>query len=87
MLQECRIRPSLQRVLILDYLRSVHTHPSVDSIYQALLPDNPGLSRTTVYNTLEYLPAAIIFAAAWTASPEAVPHLPNRLKVTSLRIT
>lgn len=38
---------------ILDYIRSVHTHPSVDVIYQALLPDNPGLSRTTVYNTLE----------------------------------
>ena len=53
MLQECGIRPSLQRVLILDYLKSVHSHPSVDSIYQALLPGNPGLSRTTVYNTLE----------------------------------
>ncbi len=53
MLQECGIRPSLQRVLILDYLKGVHSHPSVDSIYQALLPGNSGLSRTTVYNTLE----------------------------------
>lgn len=52
-LQEHRIRPSARRVRIFDYIRSVHTHPSVDTIYQALLPDNPGLSRTTVYNTLE----------------------------------
>ena len=52
-LQEHKIRPSARRVRILDYIRSVHTHPSVDVIYQALLPDNPGLSRTTVYNTLD----------------------------------
>lgn len=52
-LQEHRIRPSAQRVLILDYIRSVHTHPSADTIYKALLRDCPGLSRTTVYNTLD----------------------------------
>ena len=52
-LQEHRIRPSAQRVQILDYIKSVHSHPSVDTIYKALLPENPGLSRTTVYNTLE----------------------------------
>lgn len=54
-LQEHQIRPSSQRLLVFDYLKSVKTHPSVDTIYQALLPDNPGLSRTTVYNTLELL--------------------------------
>ena len=53
LLQEHGIRPSAQRVLVLDYLRSVHSHPSADTIYRALLRDNPGLSRTTVYNTLE----------------------------------
>jgi len=52
-LQEHGIRPSIQRVRILDYIKSVHSHPSVETIYQALLPDNPGLSRTTVYNTLD----------------------------------
>jgi len=55
LLQERHIRPSAQRVVVFDYLRSVKTHPSVDTIYQALLPKNPGLSRTTVYNTLELL--------------------------------
>lgn len=49
------IRPSVQRTTVLRYLRSVKTHPTVDEIYQALLPENPSLSRTTVYNTLELL--------------------------------
>lgn len=50
-----KIRPSVQRVSVLRYLRGVKTHPTVDTIYQALLQDNPGMSRTTVYNTLELL--------------------------------
>ena len=54
-LQEHRIRPSAQRVLILDYIRRVHTHPSADTIYRALLRDCPGLARTTVYNPLDLL--------------------------------
>lgn len=49
------IRPSLQRVTVLHYLRGVKTHPTVDTIYQDLLPENPSLSRTTVYNTLQLL--------------------------------
>lgn len=50
-----KIRPSVQRVSVLRYLRGVKTHPTVDIIYQALLQENPGMSRTTVYNTLELL--------------------------------
>lgn len=49
------IRPSVQRVTVLRYLRGVKTHPTVDAIYQDLLPENPSLSRTTVYNTLQLL--------------------------------
>lgn len=49
------IRPSVQRVAVLHYLRGVKTHPTVDAIYQDLLPQNPSLSRTTVYNTLQLL--------------------------------
>ena len=54
-LQEHRIRPSLQRRIVFDYLLASESHPSVDTIYSDLLPANPGLSRTTVYNTLELL--------------------------------
>lgn len=49
------IRPSVQRMTVLHYLLGVKTHPTVDAIYQDLLPENPSLSRTTVYNTLQLL--------------------------------
>ncbi len=46
------IRPSPQRILILDFLRGTKEHPSADAVYRALSPGLPTLSRTTVYNTL-----------------------------------
>jgi Fe2+ or Zn2+ uptake regulation protein len=49
------IRPSVQRVAIMEYLMKHHTHPTVDTIYHDLLATMPTLSRTTVYNTLELL--------------------------------
>ncbi len=49
------IRPSVQRVAIMDYLLKHRTHPTVDIIYNALVESIPTLSRTTVYNTLELL--------------------------------
>jgi Fur family transcriptional regulator, peroxide stress response regulator len=52
-LTKAGIRPSVQRVRILDYLRTKKNHPTVETIYVALAPEIPTLSRTTVYNTLE----------------------------------
>jgi Fe2+ or Zn2+ uptake regulation protein len=52
-LQSFDIKPSLQRIAIMEYLRSHKTHPTVDEIYNALSPDIPTLSKTTVYNTLK----------------------------------
>lgn len=49
------IRPSITRIKILEYLRSVCTHPTVDDVYVKLHPGLPTLSRTTVYNTLKLL--------------------------------
>lgn len=54
-LQEHGIRPSEQRIVIMEYLLSHRTHPTVDAIYKALSPKMPTLSRTTVYNTLKLL--------------------------------
>lgn len=48
-----KIRPSKQRLLIMEYLLTHKTHPSVDDIYFDLRPNNPTLSRTTIYNTLK----------------------------------
>lgn len=47
------IRPSPQRVAIMEYLLTHKTHPTVDNVYAALHPGMPTLSKTTVYNTLK----------------------------------
>ena len=47
------IKPSVQRIAIMDYLVKHHTHPCVDEIYIALSKEIPTLSKTTVYNTLK----------------------------------
>ncbi len=46
------IRPSVQRLAIMDYLLNHKTHPTVDEIFIALGKKITTLSRTTVYNTL-----------------------------------
>ena len=47
------IKPSVQRIAIMDYLLAHKTHPCIDEIYMALCDDIPTLSKTTVYNTLK----------------------------------
>ncbi len=47
------IKPSVQRIAIMDYLLKHATHPCVDEIYTALCNEIPTLSKTTVYNTLK----------------------------------
>ncbi len=49
------LRATAQRVSVYEYLWNHRTHPTVDTIYEDLLPDNPSFSRTTVYNTLHAL--------------------------------
>lgn len=52
-LSSCNIKPSVQRVAIMNYLIENRIHPNVDEIYSYLSPLIPTLSRTTVYNTLK----------------------------------
>ena len=47
------IKPSVQRLAIMEYLLKHRTHPSIDEIYLSLCNDIPTLSKTTVYNTLK----------------------------------
>jgi len=54
-LVECGIRPSVQRLAIMEYLLTHFTHPTVDDIYNSLSKKIKTLSRTTVYNTLRML--------------------------------
>lgn len=54
-LQTHHIKPSVQRIAIMEYLTAHHSHPTVDEIYTSLSPSMPTLSKTTVYNTLKLL--------------------------------
>lgn len=47
------IKPSAQRIAIMEYLLGHRTHPTVDVIYMDLNVSMPTLSRTTIYNTLK----------------------------------
>ena len=54
-LLEFEIKPSLQRIAIMEYLMEHYTHPTADMIFNDLYPSIPTLSKTTVYNTLKLL--------------------------------
>jgi Fur family transcriptional regulator, peroxide stress response regulator len=49
------IRPSYQRIKVLEYLYQKGGHPTVDEIFRALSADIPSLSKVTIYNTLHTL--------------------------------
>ncbi len=55
LLKEKGIRPSLIRIMVLEYLLSHRTHPTVEEVYEALIKNVPTLSKTSVYNTLHLL--------------------------------
>ena len=54
-LRNAGISPSGPRIAVFHFLCNNHIHPTVDTIFHALSPENPTLSRTTVYNTLKLL--------------------------------
>ncbi|MDP3386009.1 MAG: transcriptional repressor [Eubacteriales bacterium] len=53
LLVQNNIRPSYQRIKILEYLHGHHIHPTADDIFNALISEIPTLSKSTVYNTLD----------------------------------
>lgn len=52
LLSEKKVKPTHSRISIYMYLFENRIHPSVETIYNSLLPENPYMSKTTVYNTL-----------------------------------
>ena len=52
-LTDSGIKPSLQRVMIYEFLLKNNIHPNVDKVFSALATKIPTLSKTTVYNTLK----------------------------------
>ncbi len=49
------ISPTQQRLAVYRYLLDHRTHPTADTVYQALAAEYPTMSRTTVYNTMRAL--------------------------------
>lgn len=54
-IRDTGLRPSSARIRVLRYLEENRDHPTVDTIYKSLLPELPGLSRSSVYNSLASL--------------------------------
>lgn len=55
LLEENAIKPTIHRVIILDYLIKSKNHPTAEMIYSDIKLDFPTISLATVYNTLEVL--------------------------------
>ncbi len=46
-------RQTIQKQIILDYLKSVKTHPDAEEVYKAVKKRLPQISRGTVYRNLD----------------------------------
>lgn len=69
-LRRAGLRPSAQRIAVLDLIDKSMEHPTADEIYRQLRPAYPTLSLTTIYNTVHALAAAGLVA---TVSMEKEP--------------
>lgn len=52
------IRLTPQRISVYRFLLENRIHPTVDTVYSALKLENPSLSKTTIYNTVDALTKA-----------------------------
>jgi Fur family peroxide stress response transcriptional regulator len=51
-LEKRGIKPTFQRLSVLEYFEQNCEHPTADMIYESLIKKMPTMSRTTIYNTL-----------------------------------
>lgn len=79
-LQDQGLKPTFQRLRILEYLQEHNNHPTVEMIYEDLAEEIPTISKTTIYNTLNVLvEKGIIHAVTITGTEsrydyESFPH-------------
>lgn len=50
-----KTRNTIQRIKIIDYLKSVKTHPTAEMVYNAVVKDIPTITLATVYRNLNLL--------------------------------
>lgn len=48
-------RHTIQKQLVIDTVNQLHTHPSAEEIYEAVLKKAPHISKATVYRNLAHL--------------------------------
>ena len=65
------IRLTPQRISVYRYLLENRIHPTVETVYSALKMDNPSLSKTTIYNTVDTLTKAGLVRVVRTREGEA----------------
>jgi len=76
-LEQHNIKPTFQRLCVLEYLEQNPIHPTVDMIYADLVKKMPTMSRTTVYNTLNLL------LESGLASPITITGTEVRYEITT----
>lgn len=52
LLEKEKVKPTFERLSILQYLEKKHNHPTAAMIYDDLVKRIPTISKTTVYNSL-----------------------------------
>jgi len=50
-------RNTVQRQIVLDALKKLNTHPTIDEVYTTIHTEHPSISRMTVYRNLRQLAA------------------------------
>ena len=48
-------RNTVQRQIVLQAVRSLHDHPTADSVYAVIAAEHPSISKATVYRNLNQL--------------------------------
>lgn len=54
-LSQCGVRPTPQRIAVIDFVLSTDAHPTADEVLGHVKTTCPTISRATVYNTLNLL--------------------------------
>ncbi len=65
------IKPTYQRLCVLEFLEQAAEHPTAEMIYENVVRKIPTMSRTTVYNTLNLFQESGIIHAVTITGTEA----------------
>jgi len=73
-LRDAGLKLTPQRLAILELLAGNRSHPTANTVFQALRPRFPTMSQTTVYNTLDTLATLGLIHELGTVGDDAVHY-------------